>query len=212
MKQWILWVGGALLISLIIIYFTPSVPSGKKQQLKSEVELFYALQDTIKYLKNKDNSNTAQISLLEADKKTMLRVLATTNKSLSDLLKKGSTAASVITTKTVYDTVNTVRVDTINNKPYFLDTTINKWANIRIELKDDSLHKRFIFTDSISVSFNKVKQKGFLKGKKSVVEVTTHNPYVRVDGVRSFNITKDKNKGLFWVGLGLGVASAVLIK
>jgi hypothetical protein len=211
MKQWIIWVWGALSISLLIIVISnPTEPS--KRELKSEVQLFYDLQDTIKYLRNKDSSNTAQIKLLEADKKTLSRVLSAKDKSLSDLLKKGSTAASVITTRTVYDTVTKVRVDTVNQKPYFLNITKNKWANIRIELKDDSLRKNFVFNDSISVAFKRVRQEGFLKGRKSVVEVTTHNPYVRVDGVRSFNITKNKNKNLFWAGLGLGVAGAILIK
>ena len=208
MKQWTLWVGGSLVIALLFIFFNPEKPT--KKELTTELQLFYDLQDSIRHYKNKDSSTTAQIKLLEADKKTLSNILAKTNKSLSDLLKRGSTSASVITTTTVYDTINTVRVDTVNNKPYFLDTVNNRWANIRIELKNDSLHKKFVFKDSISVAFRKVKQKGFLKGKKSVVEVTAYNPYVKVDGVRSFDITKE-HKSLFWLGVAVGGGASLLL-
>lgn len=208
MKQWIIWVGGSLVIALLFILF--HTPQPTKKELRSELQLFYDLQDTIRLLKNKDKSTTAQIKLLEADKNSLSRMLAKTNKSLSELLKKGATSASVINTKTVYDTINTVRIDTVNNKPYFLDTTVNHWANIRIELKDDSLHKSFVFKDSISVAFKKVNQKGLFKSKKSVVEVTTYNPYVKVDGVRSFDIIKER-KRLFWAGVAIGGGAVILL-
>jgi len=64
MKQWLYWIGGALLFSFIIIYI--SSPSKKYSSNKSELDLFYDLQDTIRFYKNKDGSSTAQIKLLES--------------------------------------------------------------------------------------------------------------------------------------------------
>jgi hypothetical protein len=206
MRQWVYWVGGALLISLVIIYC--SSPTHK--EIRQEVQLFYDLQDTIKYYKNKDNSTSAQIKLLEADKKSLSKVLAARDKSLSDLLKSGSTQATVFSTVTRYDTVTQVKVDTVNAKPYFVDSTSNRWLTLKIELKDDSLRKSITFRDSISVSFKRVHQ-GFLKKKKSVVEVTNHNPYVKVDKLRSFNVKEKQSKSLFWVGVGVGAAGSLLL-
>lgn len=206
MREWIYWIGGALLISLVIIYF--STPTRK--EIKQEVQLFYDLQDTIKYYKNKDNSTSAQIKLLEADKKSLSKVLAANNKSLSDLLKSGSTQATVFNTVTKFDTVTKIQVDTVSSKPSFKDTTDNKWITLTLELRNDSLLKSITLRDSISVSFKRVSQ-GFLKKKKSVVEVTNHNPYVKVDNLRSFNVKEGNGKSLFWVGVGVGAAGSLLL-
>jgi hypothetical protein len=112
MKQWLYWIGGAILISFIIIYISSSSLTENVSN-KTELELFYDLQDTIRYYKNKDGSSTAQIKLLEADKKSLSKVLAAKDKSLSDLLKSGSTQATVFRTVTRYDTVTQVKVDTV---------------------------------------------------------------------------------------------------
>lgn len=208
MKQWLYWIGGALLFSLIVILI--SCPSSKKDlSNKSELDLFYDLQDTIKYYKNKDGSSTAQIKLLEADKKSLGKVLALKNKSLSDLLKSGSTSATVFNTLTVYDTVTQVNIDTVNSKPSFKDYTKDRWIEIDIELKNDSLRKSIIFRDSISVSLKKVSQ-GFLKRKKSVVEINNYNPYVKINSLQSFDVT-EKRVNLLFPGIAIGVAGALIL-
>ncbi len=206
MKQWVYWIGGALLVSLVIIYCS----SPTKKQLKQEVQLFYDLQDSIKYYKNKDNSTSAQIKLLEADKKSLGKVLAARDKSLLELLKSGSTQGTVFNTTTRYDTVTEVRVDTVNTKPYFIDSTDNRWITLRLELKNDSLYKSITLRDSLSVSFRRVPQ-GFLKKRKSVVEVTNHNPYVKVNSLRSFSVNEKKNRSLFWVGIAIGAGGALIL-
>lgn len=198
MRQWLYWVGAALLASLVIIYCS----SPTKKELREEVQLFYDLQDSIKYFKNKDKSTSAQINLLEADKKNLTRVLAQKDKRLLELIKSGSTQATVFSTVTKYDTVTKVKVDTVNAKPYFKDVTKNRWIDLQIELKNDSLLKSVTVRDSLSVSFKRVSN-GFLKKKKSVVEVTNHNPYVKVNNLQSFSVKERKTNKLFWVGVGV---------
>lgn len=209
MKQWLYWIGGALLISFIIIYI--SSLSKENVSNKTELELFYDLQDTIRYYKNKDGSTTAQIKLLEADKRSLAKVIATKNKSLSDLLKSGSTAATVFNTLTVYDTVTKIRLDTVNSKPSFKDQTKDEWIELNIELKNDSLHKTIVLRDSLSVSFKKVSQ-GFLKRKKSIVEVKNYNPYVKINNLQSFDV-KEKRVNLLFPGIVIGaVGTLILLK
>jgi hypothetical protein len=207
MKQWLYYIGGALLFSFIIILI--SSPSKKDISNKSELDLFYDLKDTIKYYKNKDGSSTAQIKLLEADKKSLTKVLALKNKSLSDLLKSGSTSSTVFKTLTVYDTVTKVRIDTVNSKPSFKDYTKDKWIELDIELKNDSLRKSIVLYDSISVSFKKVSQ-GFLKRRKSVVEVKNYNPYVKINNLQSFDVT-EKRVNLLFPGIAIGVAGTLIL-
>ena len=209
MKQWLYWIGSAVLISFIIIYI--SSLSKENVSNKTELELFYDLQDTIRYYKNKDGSTTAQIKLLEADKKSLAKVLALKNKSLSDLLKSGSTTATVFNTLTVYDTVTKVRLDTVNSKPSFKDQTKDEWIELNIELKNDSLYKSIVLRDSLSVSFKKVSQ-GFLKRKKSVVEVKNYNPYVKINNLQSFDV-KEKRVNLLFPGIVIGaVGTLILLK
>jgi hypothetical protein len=208
MKQWLYWIGGALLISFIIIYIFPS-SSREDLSSKTELELFYELQDTIRYYKNKDGSSTAQIKLLEADKKSLVKVLALKNKSLSDLLKSGSTSATVFETLTVYDTITKVRIDTVNSKPSFKNQTKDNWIELNIELKNDSLKKSIVFRDSLSVSFKKIPQ-GFLKKKKSVVEVKNYNPYVKINNLQSFDVT-EKRVNLLLPGIAIGAVGALIL-
>ena len=209
MKQWLYWIGSALLISFIIIYI--SSLSKENVSNKTELELFYDLQDTIRYYKNKDGSTTAQIKLLEADKRSLAKVIATKNKSLSDLLKSGSTTATVFNTLTVYDTVTNVRLDTVNSKPSFKDQTKDEWIELNIELKNDSLYKSIVLRDSLSVSFKKVSQ-GFLNRKKSVVEVKNYNPYVKINNLQSFDV-KEKRVNLLFPGIVIGaVGTLILLK
>lgn len=206
MRQWVYWIGGALLVSLVVIYCS----SPTKKELKQEVQLFYDLQDSIRYYKNRDNSTSAQIKLLEADKKSLGKVLAARDKSLLELLKSGSTQATVFNTTTQYDTVTEVRVDTVNAKPYFIDNTDDRWITLRLELKNDSLYKSITLRDSLSVSFKRVPQ-GFLKKRKSVVEVTNHNPYVKVNSLQSFSVKEKRRSSFFWVGVGVGAAGALIL-
>lgn len=207
MKQWLYWIGGALLISFIIISI--SSPSKKESSNESEVDLFYDLQDTIRYYKNKNGSITAQIKLLEADKRSLSKVLALKDKRLSDLLKSGSKSATVFKTVTVYDTITKVRIDTVNSKPSFKDQTKDKWIELSIELKNDSLKKSIVLYDSLSVSFKKVPQ-GFLKRKKSVVEVKNYNPYVKINNLQSFDVT-EKRVNLFLPGVVIGATGALIL-
>lgn len=208
MKQWLYWIGGALLISFIIIYISSSSLTENVSN-KTELELFYDLQDTIRYYKNKDGSSTAQIKLLEADKKSLGKVLALKNKSLSDLLKSGSTQGTVFNTTTEYDTVTPVKVDTVKAKPSFIDITHNRWITLNIELKNDSLKKSIVFRDSLSVSFKKIPQ-GFLKKKKSVVEVKNYNPYVKINNLQSFDVT-EKRVNLLLPGIAIGAVGALIL-
>jgi hypothetical protein len=81
---------------------------------------------------------------------------------------------------------------------------------LTVTLKDDSLKKEIELKDSLTVAFKKINQ-GFLKPKKSVVEVTSANPYVKVTGLRSFNIPQKKTNLKFWFGVGIGAGAGYLL-
>lgn len=208
MQGYIKWVGGVILFAFIVISI--STCNKYKFNLEQQQSLISASQDTIKYFKSKDGENVAQISLLEGDKKNLLLVIGKSNKKLAKLIKDGATSGTVYEQSIKYDTINTIKVDTINGKIAFNDSVQNKWLSFNISLKNDSLSKSFELRDSVSVSFKQINQ-GFFKPKKSVVEVTNSNPYVKVTGLKSFTIPTKKSKAKFWLGIGIGAGAGYLL-
>ena len=208
MKGYINWVGGALLFALIIIGI--STCNKYKYNYEEQSSLITSFQDSIKYYKDKDGKNSAQIDLLEGSKENLLKIIGKSDAQLTKLLKKGASSGTVFNQTTKFDTVVTIQRDTVNGVIEFNNSIKNNWIDLQVKVKDDSLETFLETRDSISVSFQKVKQ-GFLKPKKSVVVVTNANPYVKTTGLRSFDIPQKKSNLKFWFGVGIGAGAGYLL-
>lgn len=208
MKGYINWVGGALLFALIVIFY--STCNKYKYNYEEQSSLITAFQDSIKYYKDKDGKNSAEIALLEGSKENLLKIIGKSDAQLTKLLKKGASSGTVFNQTTKFDTIVTVKRDTVNGVIEFNNSIKNNWIDLQVKVKDDSLETFLQTRDSLSVSFQKVKQ-GFLKPKKSVVVVTNANPYVNTTGLRSFDIPQKKNNLKFWFGVGIGAGAGYLL-
>ena len=208
MREYIKWVGGSILFALTVICY--STCNQYKNQYNEQSNLVVSMQDSIHYYKNKDGENSSQISLLIGDKENLLRVIGKSDARLSNLIKRGATSGTSITQSTQIDTVVLVKRDTVNGPCDFEKTIHNNWYHLEEKMTGDSLQVSLVVKDSISVSFEKVKQ-GFLKPKKSVVVVSNANPYVKTTGLRSFDIPKKKSNLKFWFGAGIGAGAGYLL-
>ena len=208
MKGYIQWVGGALLFALIII--GTSTCNKYKYNYEEQSSLITALQDSIKYYKDKDGKNSSEIALLEGSKENLLQIIGKSDIQLSKLLKKGASSATVFKQITKFDTVVTVQRDTINGLIEFNKSIKNNWIDLQVSVKDDSLKTILETRDSLSVSFQMVNQ-GFLKPKKSVVIITNANPYVKTTGLRAFDIPEKKSNLKFWFGVGISAGAGYLL-
>lgn len=208
MKGYIQWVGGAIMFALIVICYETC--NKYKHESQEQSTLITAYQDSIKRYHEKDGSSSTQIALLEGSKENLLQIIGKSNLQLTKLLKKGASSGTSFEQVVKFDTITTIKIDTIKGKSSFSDTTKNKWLSLIVTLKDDSLRKTVNLKDSIAVSFQKIKQ-GFLKPKKSVVVVTNLNPYVTINGLRSFTIPQKKSNLKFWFGAVLGAATGYLL-
>lgn len=208
MKGYINWVGGALLFALIVIFY--STCNNYKHSYEEQSSLITAFQDSVKYYKNKDGKNSAEIALLEGSKENLLKIIGKSDAQLTKLLKKGASSGTVFNQTTKFDTVVTVQRDTVNGVIEYNNSIKNNWIDLQVKVKDDSLQTFLQTRDSLSVSFQKVKQ-GFLKPKKSVVVITNANPYVKTTGLRSFDIPKKKSNLKFWFGVGIGAGAGYLL-
>jgi hypothetical protein len=208
MKGYINYIGGALLFALIVIGI--SNYNKYKHNYEEQSSLITAFQDSIKYYKDKDGKNSAQIAVLEGSKENLLHIIGKSDLQLAKLIKKGASSGTIFQQTTKFDTVVLVKRDTIDGRISYDKTIVNNWMRLHVGLKDDSLTTSVQFKDSISVSFQKVRQ-GFLKRRKSVVIVTNANPYVKTESVHSFDIPEKKSKITPWIQIGLGAGITYLL-
>lgn len=208
MKGWIQWVGGSIAFALLIISYNTC--NSYKNNYNEQSNLIASMQDSIKYYKNKQGESVAQIASLQGSKDNLLRVIGNQDKKLTKLIKSKSKAGAVFTQTAKIDTVLITKIDTVDGVIERNSSISDKWMTIEIKEKNDSLQAKVEMRDEISVAFRKVPQ-GFLKAKKSVVEVTNANPYVKVTGLRSFEIPQKKSNTKFWLGLGIGAGAGYLL-
>ena len=208
MKGWIQWVGGSILFALIVIQY--STCNDYKHNYDEQSNLIVSMQDSIKYYKNKQGEFVAQIANLQGSKENLLRVIGNQDEKLTSLIKKNSKAGAVFAQTTKIDTVLIPKTDTVNGIIERNSSIGDKWMTIEIKERDDSLRTKVQMRDEISVSFRNVSQ-GLFKKKKSVVEVTNANPYVKINGLRSFEIPQKKSNLKFWFGVGIGAGAGYLL-
>lgn len=208
MKGWIQWVGGSIAFALVIISYNTC--NNYKNNYDEQSNLIVSMQDSVKYYKNKQGEFVAQIANLQGSKENLLRVIGDQDKQLARLIKSNARAGAVFAQTTKIDTVLITKTDTVNGIIERNSSISDKWMTIEVKEKDDSLRARVEMRDELSVSFKNVGQ-GLFKKKKSVVEVTNANPYVKIEGLRSFEIPQKKSNLKFWVGVGIGAGAGYLL-
>lgn len=208
MKGWIQWIGGSIAFALLIVSYNTC--NSYKDNYNEQSNLIVSMQDSIKYYKNKQGESVAQISLLQGTRENLLKLIGNQDLRLSKLIKNKSRVGSVFTQTTKIDTVLITKVDTVDGVVERNASINDKWMTIEIKERNDSLRANVEMRDEISVAFRKVPQ-GFLKPKKSVVEVTNANPYVKISGLRSFEIPQKKSNAKIWLGLGIGAGAGYLL-
>ena len=208
MKGWIQWVGGSIAFALVIISYNTC--NNYKNNYDEQSNLIASMQDSVKYFKNKQGEFVAQIANLQGSKENLLRVIGDQDKQLARLIKSNARAGAVFAQTTKIDTVLITKRDTVNGIIERNSSISDKWMTIEVKEKDDSLRAKVEMRDELSVSFKNVGQ-GLFKKKKSVVEVTNANPYVKIEGLRSFEIPQKKSNLKFWVGVGIGAGAGYLL-
>jgi len=208
MKGWIQWVGGSIAFALVIISYNTC--NNYKNNYDEQSNLIVSMQDSVKYFKNKQGEFVAQIANLQGSKENLLRVIGDQDKQLTRLIKSNARAGAVFAQTTKIDTVLITKTDTVNGIIERNSSISDKWMTIEVKEKDDSLRAKVEMRDELSVSFKNVSQ-GLFKKKKSVVEVTNANPYVKIEGLRSFEIPQKKSNLKFWAGVGIGAGAGYLL-
>ncbi len=184
--------------------------------LKEQIGLYEAAQDTLHQTRNELGQQVSSIALLKADnKKDLLRMKTddSTIIALQVLVKeyKGKLKTATVLgtstndngnsgTTTDYDTIYTDTGSYVS--PVYKTEWEEEWSIGKIIATKDSISRDIKIKNDFEITVGDEKQKGLFKKKKSLVTITNKNPNTITTELRTFVIEPQKKK----VSIGLGVA------
>ncbi len=211
----------AFFACLVIGYYTYH----QRVQLITKTEQVAALTDTVTFYKTKAGASGATRRIFRGSKDEVLAAAKFQDAEAYQTIKKtpGLHSLTNFTTVTRIDTV--VKADTVyiqkdstGKVNHYLSKEIIEpkgYYTANIDVKNDSVGLKLQLQDKYKV-ITQDKSNGFLKPKSYVVDVQNTNPYVKIDGLKSFEITpKNKIKTGIKVGavaIGLGAVFLLLHK
>lgn len=215
-----LYIWFALLIGIIIALSVYIVRQSHTISTKSNQ--ISALNDTVKLYRTKSGASGAEKQIFVGSKTDVENVLKGKNSSAYNTVKNTPDVHSYsdFTNKTKIDTV--VKSDTVvmyrdstGKLTYKLSKDIIEpkgYYAAKIEVSNDSVGLKIEMNDKYHV-VTKDKSNGFLKPKSYVVTVENENPYVKINGLQSFEIQpENKQLGLKIGGVAvLGLAGFLLL-
>lgn len=183
--------------------------------LKEQIGLYEATQDTLSQTRNKNGEQATSIALLKADRRKDLFKIKTNDSTIIALQKvvkeykgklKSATVVGVSTndngsssTTTDYDTIYTDTGRYVS--PIYKTDWNERWSAGKIIATKDSISRDIKVKNDFEITIGEERQKGFFKKKKSLVTITNKNPNTITKELRTFSIEPHKNK--FSIGVGV---------
>ncbi len=197
---------------LLILLINQCSSSSNKNITQANYE---ALNDTVRYYKNRLGTETATIKTLQTDRYSLNALLLNKDKELKELTKEFTEVKNVVKYKTVTEirtvidsfTVpipchDFVRKGRVNKKHYSFTYKIDP-----LTFTLDSLH-----IPNETTVITGVKRKWFLGKQYVATDVTSSNPYVKTTDLKAYQMEVPNPIHKKWyVWLGAGVLTGVLI-
>lgn len=186
-----------VLVALLISIGYYSCHQNQKISLKdSQVE---AISDTTRLYKTKNGASGAERTIFQGSKGDVLAVLKKQDSTGYKAVKKESGVHS-------YSTVSTkVKIDTVVKADSAIEINEPKgFYKADISVKNDSVGLKLQLNDKYHIVTHE-KSNGLFKPKSYVVTVENENPYVKIDGLSSYEIKPEKKN----LGIKIGGVIAV---
>lgn len=181
-----------------------------KTSSKETINLINALNDSVKYYKNKDSSNTAQIAVITNISTKSFLELKTKDSTITKLqgivkdysgkLKHGGsvTSGDIITVYTDTGKSIITKIDTVGKFVYetYRQFKHDNWIDYDAVMSHGSSSYKIAIKNSFSVVLG-------TKNGVPFADLTTENPYTTTKTIRSFQVTLPKQKK-FGLGFFLG--------
>lgn len=199
-KFLVLMVGSIACITLVSVLFK-GCQNGEDSE---ELTIRRQLEDSVQYFRNKAGQEVAQRKLLELTSFKQLQDIQTqdaTINRLKGLLTKRSHGGTVVDVVTRIDTL--VKTDTVfydrSGNPVYKPELVNKWVQIYVTAAKDSSRFQVKMLNELNIAYKDTSD-GFLRPKKTVVQVIQLNPYSSTKNVASA-VIKPKKRSKFVLGL-----------
>lgn len=198
-----IWYGlGFILILLLFVgQCTQSKYKDENKRLKSNVE---ALQESVKYTKNKLGTLTASKKAIEASEKELKKQVWLKDEKLKKLTEEFNQVKSATKIKTIV-TIEKIPVPYPDTIPCVFDKKINvkeKWYNFSLTSTQKGISIDSLQIPNEQYVITGMKRDGFLKPKYLQVSVTNTNPFIKTIDVQTQVIRIEQpfyNKGWFRV-------------
>lgn len=200
-----------------IMFILLLIKDCKNRKLKGDVTLLKELGDTLSKKRNKDNTETSKISLLESTNTKLILQLQTKDETIKSLqqairqnanfIKNGGSVTVFTNTTTYSNTANTNFIIIDSNSVYEASNTDTTWVKWRTKASKDSTHLDLEIKNAYTVVIGS-ERIGLFK-RKSIVEVTNKNPYTSTQALRAFQVKEDKVRRF---GIGLQAGYGVTLK
>lgn len=176
---------------------------------------YEALNDSIKYYKNRLGTETATIKTLQADKKTLGILLTDKDKELQELIKEFSSVRNVVKYKDriIIDTIQVTYTDTLPCPEFERTGAVkNKWYSFRYKSMNDGFTLDSLTIPNEVTVITGVKRKWFLGKQTITTDVTSTNPYIKVTELKAAELEVPSPIYKKWyVWLGIGILGGVIV-
>ena len=201
------WLIAGIIVALVgLVAILGMSLADARRKIRSSDNAIELLTDSITRFKASDGVVVSKTDVAMAKPKDVVRsAQILNNKPLEQAAKqKGVQSATVLNYKYTIDTTykRNSPLDDITwrsgdttqatGKAFvFRDSIVNDYLELHEVVSLDSIHRKILLKDTVSVSFVLEKQ-GFLKKKKLVVQVRNENPYASQQDIKSFTVPEKK--------------------
>ena len=216
-------VDGLILVSIIIGVYIILNMKGCNSKPAQTVNLYKALEDTIKRYKDELGRVVNETSVLQASNTKLFLSFNTKNKDIIELqgevkkyqkeLKNGG-SVTIIGTETNFNSSSITNVtetkpvkigDTVFVYPvYSTDTIKNKWVTYKITSSKDSSNLYLKIKNNYTFILGEKREKLFSK-KIPFVSIISDNPYEVINKLKTFEVKDERKLSNFGIGVGIGV-------
>lgn len=175
---------------------------------KHEGEIITAMSDTIKYYTNRLGTQTASIKTLRLDKSQLESTLLIKDKKLAALTSEFN-KINYITKYNSITFIDTIKVNFNDTIPYVFERKgiiLDNWYSFKYNLTQKGIKIDSLSLPTRTTIITGVKRKWFLGSSYLATDITNSNPYIKITGIESTEITLSQpwyKKWYIWLAAGL---------